>query len=68
VVVEHARHFRKPQLPGGEHATMPGDDIVLRVNQDRIHPSELPNARGDLRNLRLTMRSGVFRVWNKFIY
>jgi hypothetical protein len=46
---------------------MPGNDVVLRVNQDRIHPTELPNARGDLRNLRIAMRPGIFRVWNKLI-
>ena len=45
------RHLLQPQLPGRQHPAVPGDDAALPVDQHRIRPAELPDARRDLRHL-----------------
>ena len=41
----------RPELPGGQHPAVPGDDPALPVDQHGIGPAELPDARRDLRHL-----------------
>ena len=46
---------------------MAGDDVVLSVYQDRRAPAEFPNARRDLRHLRIGMLFGISGIGDQQI-
>jgi hypothetical protein len=54
-----ARNLREIETLGGEDSTMPGDDAVLAINEDRVIEAELPDARGDHRDLSIIVTLGV---------
>ena len=45
------RHPLQTQLPCRQHPAMTGDDAVRAIDQHRVGPAELPDARRDLRHL-----------------
>src|SRR6266404_5345866 len=57
-----ARHGVHTELARRQYPTVPGQDAVVAVAQDRIGETELPDAPGDLRDLRLRVRPRVARV------
>ena len=61
-VFEHdCGDFAPPQLPASEDAPVPGQDLVLRIDQDRHVESERANAPCDLFDLLLAVNTRV--VW-----
>ena len=65
VIQNDHRHFFELQLARGKKPPVPGDDAGLGVHQDRIVEAELRDARGDLRDLRVGVRSRISRVGNQ---
>ena len=58
------RHLRPAEFKTGEAPPMPGDDVQVRVDQDRHIESESPNATGDLADLPSAVYTGIF--WIEF--
>ena len=56
------RDFGQFQLPGSGQPSMPGDDAVVAVHQDRIRPAKLHDAGRDLGDLRRRMRARIARI------
>jgi hypothetical protein len=52
-------HPLQPQLSGGQHPAVPGNDAVLPVDQYRVGPAKLPDAGGDLRDLGIGVVRGL---------
>jgi hypothetical protein len=46
-----ARNLREIESLGGEDSTMPGNDAILCIDENRVIEAELPDARGDHRDL-----------------
>jgi GAF domain-containing protein len=63
-----ARHLDQAQLAGRGHAAMPGDDPVVAVEQNRVGETELADAAGDLRDLRLGMRPRVAGIGDQRLF
>ena len=54
-----------PQLPRGEEAAVTGDDASLGVHQNRVVETELGDAGGDLRDLRVRVGARISRKRNE---
>ena len=53
------RDFPQLQALRGFQPAVPGNDRAVRIDQDRIGPAELPDARGDLVDLTIGVRAWV---------
>jgi len=51
-----------PQQPGGLHPAVPGDDLVVIADQDRVGEAELLDTVRDLSDLLLGMAAGILAV------
>ena len=56
------RRFGQPELRGGQHAPVPGDQFPVLANEAGHGPAELGHTRGDLRDLVRAVHLRVFRV------
>ena len=53
------------ELPGGEHASMAGDQATVLAHQRRTRPAPLPDARRDRRDLGIRVGPCIFGVWDQ---
>ena len=53
------RHLLQPELSRGHDPAVPGDDAALTIDQYRVRPAELPDARCDLRHLGIAMGARI---------
>ena len=67
VVQNNDGHLLELQLPGGKEPAVPGDDAAFGIHQDRVVETELGDAGGDLRDLRVRMRPRIPRVRNELV-
>ena len=59
VVEDDDGNFREPQLAGGKKASVPGDDARSAVHQNGRVESELADACGNLRDLRIGVSARI---------
>ena len=62
---DHHRHVVQPKHPGGQNASMPGNNSARLVYQHRHRPAPFSDAGGKLSNLGVGVRPRVTRVWNE---
>ena len=65
---DNHRHLAIGELAQGEHAAMPGDDLAIWVDQNRIVESKLGDAGGDLCDLGRGMGAGIAGIGNQAFY
>ena len=61
------RYLRELQLPGGQHASVPGDDATFRIDEHWVIETELGDAGGDLPDLDSGMGARIAHVRQKLI-
>ena len=62
VVEDDHWHLPELELSGGKQAPVAGDDSRVRIDEDGVVESELCDAGGNLRYLRIRVRAGIPRV------
>jgi hypothetical protein len=58
---------RELQFPGGQHASVPGDDTAFRIDEHGVIETELGDAGGDLPDLDSGMGARIAHVRQKLI-
>ena len=58
-------HCGHAKFASGKQPTMPGNDAVVAIDQDRVRPPELTDRRSDLRHLRIRVRACVIDKWDQ---
>jgi hypothetical protein len=61
------RHLIQTQLAGSGQTSVPGNDAVVAIDQDRIRPAVLDDAGRDLGDLALGVRARIASVGNQRI-
>ena len=59
------RHLRELQFPGGQYASVPGDDTAFRIDEHWVIETELGDAGGDLPDLDSGMGARIAHVRQK---